>query len=45
MGTEEDFQVLFQKLIDRYELPPDVAERLLQRILRILGKDWDKQPD
>lgn len=38
MGTEEDFLTLFRKLVERYELPPDAAEQLLQKILLILSR-------
>jgi len=30
------FKELFQRIVDRYELAPDVASELLQRILAIL---------
>ena len=37
MGVEDkEFQELFQRIVDQYELDPDLAEELLQRILNIL---------
>jgi hypothetical protein len=37
MGVEDkEFQELFQRIVDQYELAPDIAEELLQRILNIL---------
>ena len=33
---DENFKELFQRIVDRYELAPDVAAELLQRILAIL---------
>ena len=41
MGSA-DFKELFQRIVDRYELPPDVAAELLQRILTILKNTEDK---
>lgn len=38
MGVEDkEFQELFQRIVDQYELAPDIAEELLQRILNILS--------
>ena len=37
------FKELFQSIVDRYELAPDVAAELLQRILIIL-KNTEKEP-
>jgi hypothetical protein len=38
MGVEDkEFQELFQRIVDQYELEPDIAEELLQRILNILS--------
>ena len=34
---EKEFRELFQRIADQYELAPDVAEELLQRILKILS--------
>ena len=33
---DKEFREIFQQIVDRYELAPDVAEALLQRILKIL---------
>ncbi len=33
---ENTFKTLYRRLVDRCELPPEVAEKLLQRILAIL---------
>ena len=33
---DANFKELFQRIVDRYELAPDVATELLQRILAIL---------
>ena len=38
---DADFRELFQQIVDRYELAPDVAAELLQRILWILKKAED----
>lgn len=38
---EEKFKELFQMIVDRYELAPDVAAELLQRILAILRNTAD----
>ncbi len=34
--SNNDFKTLFYKLISQYELSPDVAEMVLQRILIVL---------
>ena len=34
---DKEFQELFQRIVDQYELAPDIAEELLQRILNILS--------
>ena len=36
------FKELFQRIVDRYELAPDVASELLQRILAILKNTEDE---
>ena len=36
------FKELFQRIVDRYELAPDVAAELLQRILAILKNTEDE---
>ena len=33
---DPNFKELFQRIVDRYELAPDVAAELLQKILKIL---------
>lgn len=33
---DEDFRKLFERLVENYELDPEVADKLLQRILEIL---------
>lgn len=40
---DEDFRKLFERLIENYELDPEVADKLLQQILEILygNKDDD----
>ena len=38
MGMEDkEFRELFQRIVNQYELEPDIAEELLQRILNILS--------
>lgn len=34
---DKEFQELIQRIVDQYELAPDIAEELLQRILNILS--------
>ena len=34
---DKEFRELFQRIVDQYELEPDIAEELLQRILNILS--------
>lgn len=38
---DKNFKELFQRIVDRYELVPDVASELLQRILAILKNTED----
>ena len=40
---DANFKELFQRIVDRYELAPDVAAELLQRILAIL-KNTENDP-
>ena len=40
---DASFKELFQRIVDRYELAPDVASELLQRILAIL-KNTEGEP-
>lgn len=37
MENEANFKELFQKIVERYELSPDVAAELLKKILAILS--------
>ena len=39
---DTNFKELFRKIVDRYELAPDVAAELLQRILAVLKNTEDK---
>lgn len=39
---DANFMELFQRIVDRYELAPDVAAELLQRILAILKTTEDE---
>ena len=39
---DANFMELFQRIVDRYELAPDVAAELLQRILAILKNTEDE---
>ena len=39
---DTNFKELFQKIVDRYELAPEVAAELLQRILIILENTEDE---
>lgn len=39
---DANFKELFQRIVDRYELAPDVAAELLQRILAILKNSEDE---
>ena len=39
---DANFMELFQRFVDRYELAPDVAAELLQRILAILKNTEDE---
>lgn len=38
---DEDFRKLFERLVENYELEPEVADKLLQRILEILYGNKD----
>jgi len=35
--NEDAFKMLFQKIVDRYQLSPEVAAQVLQRILAVLA--------
>lgn len=39
---DANFMELYQRIVDRYELAPDVAAELLQRILAILKNTEDE---
>ena len=39
---DKKFKELFQRIVDRYELAPDVAAELLQRILAVLKNTGDE---
>ena len=34
---DQEFQELFQRIVEQYALAPEIAEELLQRILNILS--------
>lgn len=34
--SDEDFKALFKRLVESQELAPEIADKLLQRILKIL---------
>lgn len=38
MDEETHFKELLQKIVEQYEIPPDTAAELLERILRILAE-------
>lgn len=40
--NDKDFRKLFERLVEDYELDPDIADKLLQRILEILYGNGDK---
>ena len=42
---EEQFRELFHRFIEQYELSPDIAEELLQKILNILKYAENDQTD
>ena len=42
MNSESDFRELFQILIEQYQLSPEIAQKLLQRILQILTEDIEE---
>lgn len=41
--TEDDFKRIFQKFIEKKQLDPETARRLLERILKILFPDSDRK--
>lgn len=44
MDEEDRFRVLFQRIVEMYQLPPEIAAELLQRILRILEERSNLEP-
>lgn len=42
MTEEEEFKRLFQRIVDMYQISPETAEELLQRILRILAETQEE---
>lgn len=45
MIEEDGFKKLFNRIVEMYQIPPDTASELLQRILRILAdtRETDEQ--
>lgn len=45
MIEEDGFKKLFKRIVEMYQIPPDTASELLQRILRILAdtRESDEQ--
>lgn len=43
--SEEDFRKLIQRFVEREQLKPSVAEKLLQRILKILFPKKKEEKD
>ena len=44
MDDEDRFRVLFQRIVEMYQLSPEIAAELLQRILRILEERSKSEP-
>ena len=44
MDGEDRFKELFRRIVELYQLSPETAEELLQRILRILAEGDTKEP-
>lgn len=44
MDEADRFKMLFQKIVEMYQLSPEIASELLQRILRILAEGDKKEP-
>lgn len=42
MFEEEEFKKLFQKIVEMYQISPEIAAELLQRILRILADSHEE---
>lgn len=45
MSAETNFRELFQGMIEQFQLSPQVAKMLLQRILEILSQEKQDIPD
>lgn len=44
MDEADRFKMLFQKIVEMYQLSPEIASELLQRILRILAEGDKQEP-
>lgn len=44
MDGEDQFRELFQRIVELYQLSPEIAAELLQRILAILAGESDEDP-
>lgn len=42
MVEEEEFKKLFQRIVETYQITPETAAELLQRILTILASDQEE---
>lgn len=42
MTEENEFKILFQRIVEQYQISSDTAAELLQRILRILAENHEK---
>lgn len=42
MVEEEEFKKLFQRIVEAYQIMPETAAELLQRILAILANDQEE---
>lgn len=45
MDKDTEFRELFQFMIEQYQLKPEIAQKLLQKILRILSEYTDESDD
>lgn len=43
MDGEDQFRELFQRIVELYQLSPETAAELLQRILKILSEGGEKE--
>ena len=41
---EDDFKLLFRRIVEKYQLSPETAALLLQRILSVLADTWIDEP-